>query len=228
MSATSNEIKQVGTVEVGELRAHAQRHTHVMRRLVGPALAVIAFVGCSGSSVEVSPAGSTSTVAVSSVATGLVDLGGLTVAIPSAWAYRADGWRSSFETLLGYWSSVPLGDSCSSTDGRAGGVQTTCGPPLTSLPGGAVLVSWSVIGRPLLPGQTEIEQPNTTIGGQAARLTVESPGVCGLSIDATVSITADIARPGGNHFEMRACLRDPTDDVQAALMTMLGTAKIAP
>jgi hypothetical protein len=131
------------------------------------------------------------------------NVGSLSFLHPRTWHETRYAVRSSFSDLIVYLSTAPLHDPCVTT-----GETTTCGRPLAKLSPGGVVVSWNNIGFPHVG--PEIPHPNTTIGGQPADLEVTRPGsgMCtGLSQDETV--TADIARPHGNHYEMVACLRGP-------------------
>ena len=131
------------------------------------------------------------------------NVGSLTFSHPRRWHETKYTMVSSFSDLIVYLSNAPLHDPCSTL-----GSTTTCGRPLARLHPGDVLVTWSNIGFPHTG--PEIPHPDTTIGGQPADLEIARPGggTCtGLGQDETV--TADIARPHGNHYEMVACLRGP-------------------
>jgi hypothetical protein len=57
-------------------------------------------------------------------------------------------------------------------------------------------------------------------------VTVETPGSCS-RIGADRTVTADIAQPRGNHYEMTACLRSPGDDGNEKLVNdMLASVKV--
>ena len=68
------------------------------------------------------------------------------------------------------------------------------------------MITWNNVGFPHLRG--EVAHPNTTIDRQSARLEVANPGSC-VGLRGQETITVDIARPLGNHYEMVACLRGP-------------------
>ncbi len=148
---------------------------------------------------------------------------GLAFDHPAAW--RAQWWdyHSSFTSLITYLSPLTLHDPCVRTS-----ISTSCGQPLASLPAGGVLVTWQNVGIPRPLGAPEIENPNTTIGGQPSRVTTARPGDCSL-VDADETVTADITRPGGNHFEMIACLRQPGIASDEALIhLMLASVRVTP
>jgi hypothetical protein len=130
---------------------------------------------------------------------------GLSFDHPRAWResrYQASG---SFYDLSAYLSTERLQAPCTTTHTN-GGLVTSCGEPITKLSPGGVLVSWGDVGFPHTG--PEIPHPNARIYGQPASITVERPGKCG-RIGGDETITADIARPHGNHYEMVACLRSP-------------------
>ncbi len=128
---------------------------------------------------------------------------------------------SSFSDLIVYLSNAPLHDPCTTIGGT-----TTCGRPLAKLRPGDVLVSWNNVGFPHVG--PEIPHPNTTIGGQPADLEATRPGdgMC-TSLGQDETVTADIARPQGNHYEMVACLRGPNLARNEALVRqMLASTRV--
>jgi len=148
---------------------------------------------------------------------------GLAFDYPATW--RAQWWdyHSSFTFLITYLSPLTLHDPCTRTSSS-----TSCSQPLAALPAGGVLVTWQNVGIPRPLGAPEIENPNTTIDGQASRVTTERPGDCSL-VDADETVTADISRPGGNHFEMIACLRQPgVASDEALIHLMLASVRVTP
>jgi hypothetical protein len=148
--------------------------------------------------------------------------GTLSFSHPRTWRETRYTRVSSFSDLIVYLSNAPLHDPC-----RTNGGTTTCGWPLTKLHPGDVLVSWSNIGFPHTG--PEIPHPNTTIGGQPAAVHVSRAGngMCtGLGQNETV--TADIARPRGNHYEMVACLRGPNlTRNEAFVREMLASTRVS-
>ena len=196
-----------------------------MPRCVTAVLAALALVACTGSSSHDGSTAASSTTTGSTVAGPLrVELGDLTFTVPGTWRFHADGARGTLVILLGYWSSEPLGLACSSQV-EAGGERSGCSVPLATLPAGGVVVSWSNIGEPLPTGQQGIEAPNTTIGGQSARLTIDDRGSCPSLVGPTTVITTDIARHGGYHFEMRACLGPDAGPAQRDVTAMLDSVR---
>ncbi|MDQ1381515.1 MAG: hypothetical protein QOJ71_2234 [Actinomycetota bacterium] len=149
---------------------------------------------------------------------------GLTFEHPRAWIEFRYRRSSSFSDLITYASNTRLHDPCTTT--RSPNVETTtCGDPVTRLGPGGVLVSWSNIGFPHTG--PEIPHPNMTIDGQPTRFVVTKPGGCA-RLGAEETVTVDIARPIGNHFEMVACLRDPDLAGNEALVRqMLASVRIS-
>jgi hypothetical protein len=127
---------------------------------------------------------------------------------------------SSVSAVITYLSPMRLHDPCIRTSGPSG-EEISYVYPVTQLDPGTVLVSWTRIGFPQPAGQPAVPQPNTTVGGSESRIEVAMPGDCaGIGGDET--IVADIARPGGNHYEMRASLRRPgLNDMEQAIFQML-------
>jgi hypothetical protein len=132
------------------------------------------------------------------------DNGGLSFSYPAEWRPQSFLEVGSFFELITYLSTVTLHDPC--THPQPG--MSICGDPIGTVPPGGVLVMWGNVGFPRTAGQPEVRNPNSTIGGQHARVTTDRPGLCG-QFKAEETITADIERPGGNHYEMQACLRSP-------------------
>jgi hypothetical protein len=154
-----------------------------------------------------------------------VTLAGIHFVVPAARKYQATGMPPPTigEQVLGYYATVPINDPCQIT-----ATSTSCSLPLATLPPGAMLISWANVGFPKPAGEPDVEDPNTTIGGQVARLTTERPGSC-REIGADQTITAEITRPAamGNHYQMRACIREPNATANADLVsTMLASVKI--
>ena len=149
---------------------------------------------------------------------------GLTFDHPRVWSESRYRNSSSFSDLIVYVSNTKLHDPCTTTH-VAGEVTTICGDPVTRLASGGVLVSWSNIGYPHTG--PEIPHPNMTIDGRPAHVSVSEPGDCA-RLGAQETMTVDIARPIGNHYEMVACLRAPgvTRD-EALIRQMLTSVRIS-
>jgi hypothetical protein len=151
---------------------------------------------------------------------------GVTFRHPREWLETKYERVSSFTSLLTYLSNVKLHDPC--TRSYSGGGETiTCGDPVGALPTRGVLVSWSNIGFPHGRGEAELPTVNARIDGRPAYLTVERPGTCS-RLGANETITADIARPAGNHYEMVACLRGPgVVQAQRLVNQMLASVRVS-
>jgi len=194
----------------------------MVRRPIVIAASIVALLAtaCSGGRGAPPRTKATTAAAVAHFNGGPVPAG-LSFDYPTAW--RAAWWddHSSFSNLVTYLSPLPLHDPCARFP-----TMVTCGDPIASLPPGGVLVSWSTIGFPHFPGTPEVPNPNTTVSGQPARVVTDYPGDCGRLL-ATETITANIAIPEGNHYEMTACLRDPGIAADEALVRqMLATVRI--
>ena len=139
------------------------------------------------------------------------------------WRESRYSMTSSFTHLIVYLSDADLHDPCVTTQ-SAVGETTRCAPPVAALLGGQVLVSWSNVGFPR-PGP-EIPHPTTRIGGQPAEITTKRTPECD-ALGGEMSITADIARPRGNHYEMIACLRGPNLALNKTLvLRMLDSTRV--
>lgn len=146
---------------------------------------------------------------------------GIHFVVPSALSYQATGIPpSTMGEVLGYYATEPLTNPCQITE-----ASISCSVPLTTLPPGAMLISWANVAFPKPPGEPDVADVNTSISGQAAKLTTEHPGSCG-DISADETITAEITRPTapGNFYEMRACIREPNATANEQLVsTMLSS-----
>jgi hypothetical protein len=149
---------------------------------------------------------------------------GLSFSYPAEWRPQSFLETGSFSQLIIFLSPVPLHDPCTHPQPGA----SICGDPIGTLPPGGVLVSWYNDGFPRAPGQPGVPDPNTIIGGQAARVTTERPGLCG-QFKAEETITADIEQPnGGNHYDMQACLRSPNLAVaEQRIQAMLASTRVS-
>ena len=149
---------------------------------------------------------------------------GIHFVVPAVLNYHATGIPpSTMGEVLGYYATAPLTNPCQITE-----ASISCSVPLTTLPRGAMLISWANVAFPKPPDQPDVADVNTTIGGQAAKLTTEHPGSCG-DIGADETITAEITRPAapGNHYEMRACIREPNATANERLVsTMLASVGV--
>jgi hypothetical protein len=126
---------------------------------------------------------------------------------PPEWAEYPYQWASSFQDSVVYLANLPLHDPCH-TETNGSSITGSCGYPLETLRPGGVLITWTNVGFPRPPSESEVPNANTTIARQPARVVVSRPGGCA-DIGSDETIVVDIARPGGNHFDMRACLRGP-------------------
>jgi len=181
--------------------------------LMGVVVAVI-VVGCAGhtagrrslSSASVTGPTTSSHLNLATEPTTEFSRTGLRFDHPRSWLEVAfTATRSTFRESIVYLSNVKLHDPCTRTF-SSGGEFITCGAPVSWLPIGGVLVSWSNVGFP--HSGPEIPHPNMTIHGRPALVTVARHGDCD-RIGGQETITADIARPFGNHYEIVACLRGP-------------------
>lgn len=153
------------------------------------------------------------------------DFGGLAFDYPSVWTRQQFTRVSSFTNLLTYLSPLSLHDPCTRTE-NSESIRIDCGAPLDQLDPGTILVTWENIGFPHSADQPEVPQPNTTLGGQVARVESVMTPVCS-PLGGDSSIVADIARPMGNHYELRACIRGPgAADMQATVHAMLKTVVV--
>jgi len=143
--------------------------------------------------------------------------GPLSFQYPAEWSPSRYHWDTSFTDLIVYLSNAPLHAPCT-TMKNSQGITTTCQDPIRALPAGGVLATWSIVGYP--HSGPEIPHPTTTINGQPASIAVSKPGDCS-RLGAQETVTADIGRPIGNHFEMVACLRGPNIAGNEALVRQM-------
>ena len=206
----------------------------VMRRIRCALVLAVGLAACSGGSHHaVKPPATTVTTGrrPTSVTTASAPMQhfsagvhlGLSFDHPRAWRESRYEETSSFYLLIVYLSNERLHPPCTTTPTN-GGVLTRCGDPIARLAPGGVLVSWGNVGFPHTG--PEIPHPNSRINGLPASVKVERPGNCG-RIGGDETITADVARPLGNHYEMVACLRGPNVSGNAALVRrMLALTKV--
>ena len=214
------------------------RGTVVSVRIVQPtmrsrlpylALGLSLLCACSNADNSIAPTTPTVATTLPQEPTSTIDpritVDGIHFVLPAELKYQAEGTPPPTvgETVLGYYATVPIAAPCQIT-----ATSTACSLSLTTLPWGAMLVSWGNVGVPRPAGEPDVPGANTTIGGQVAKLTRERPGSCG-DIGADETITAEIARPAapGNTYRMRACIRGPNATANADLIwTMLASVDI--
>jgi hypothetical protein len=180
-------------------------------RAIAVLLALVTGGAASGCGFPGTP-GTTTTAAPVEVVTSsggwttrTLEGGQLALSVPSTW-YTGSAWTeaSSFSDLLGSYSNQALSVPC-----KVSGSSTTCGPPLTSLASGAVLVevyhnaapTWNIASQPGTP---------VAVSGFAARVTTEagSAGVCtGLGADLTRDEVIAFTSTPDNYFEVTICSR---------------------
>ncbi len=139
----------------------------------------------------------------------------VSLSVPSNWNI-GEAWTqpSSFDDLAGSFSNQSLSSPCSS-----GPSTLSCGPPITSLQRGAVLVEVFQNGFPgwTLDGQTGM---STTVSGLPAKLAVETGArdYCA-SLGGDRTRTLLIANPSavGNYFDVEICSRGVPDSVGARI-----------
>jgi len=148
-------------------------------------------------------------------ATRIVDDHQVSLSLPSNWN-AGEAWTqpSSFSNLTGSFSNQSLSSPCSS-----GPSTLSCGPPITSLQRGAVLVEVFQNG---FPGWTLDTQAGTpmTVSGLPARLAVDTGAhddCASLGGDRTRTLL--VAYPGavGNYFDIEICSSGVTDAVGARI-----------
>ena len=190
---------------------------------------VLLMSGCTNADQSITPTSPTAATTLPQEPPSTIDqhvtLQGIHFVVPAALKYQAAGTPPPTigEWVLGYYATVPINNPC-----RITATSTSCSLPLTTLPPGAMLVSWANVAFPRPAGEPDVEDSNTTIGGQAAKLTTERPGSC-REIGADQTITAEILRPAatGNHYEMRACIREPNATTNAdRISTMLASVAL--
>ena len=109
---------------------------------------------------------------------------------------------SSFWALVVYLSNQPLHPPCVITiDSK------TCGPPLSRLSEGSVLVVWS---EDAFPGWTFKWARGTAlrVGGHRAKLRL-TRSACGVGADVMLDVVVDRPDAPDNWFEFRACITRP-------------------
>jgi hypothetical protein len=204
-----------------------------MRRVASAAVLVLALSACShGSGKPTASAKAATTVAHGAVIAGVrfrqfpaTRAFGVSFAYPAVWHTTHYTFASSFSALVAYVSNVKLRAPYTTTV-SASGILTRGRNPVVVLPPGGVLISWSNVGFP--HQGPEIPHPTTKIDHQPATVVTGPADVNCASMGGDETITADIARPTGNHYEMVACLRGPNVPRNAALVQRtLATTRIA-
>jgi hypothetical protein len=143
----------------------------------------------------------------------------ISLSVPSNW-YVGEAWvmSGSFADLTGSLSNQTLSPPC-----RTGGNSIECGPPLTELQPGGILVEVWQNGR---PEWTLDSQPGTatTISGLAARVAFEAGGqgqCVAMSADRTRTAAVAIPANPSDYFEIDICSRGVSDTVGARILESL-------
>jgi len=150
--------------------------------------------------------------------TRTVDEGRVSVSVPSNWNV-GEPWvmSGSFVDQVGSFSNQVLSSPCT-----VSGNSIECGPPLTTLQPGGILVevsansaispAWTLGGQPGVP---------TTVSGLTARLDVEagSRGACAdLGADRSRTELIAYPQPPEDYLEIAVCSRGLADAVGARVM----------
>jgi hypothetical protein len=148
--------------------------------------------------------------------TRTIDRHQVSLSVPSDWNV-GEPWiqASSFTDLVGSFSNETLSAPCTT-----GPNSITCGDPLTSLQGGALLVEIWQNGSPqwTLDSQPGI---STTVSGLPARVDVETGGhgyCAGIAADRTRSEVIPFPSAPDNYFVIAVCSRGVNDAVGARVM----------
>ena len=152
----------------------------------------------------------------------------LVLKFPASWRARHFNEVSSFTASLVDLSSQPMHKPCT-TRHVNDGIETTCGWPVQTLRPGGVLVRWEQDGFPVTRKWRFSDLPGRPmrVDGQAARLTVESPGDCA-HVGAAETVRTEIKRPyAGNYYRVTACLRGPgLPELEDQVEAMLASARL--
>jgi hypothetical protein len=151
--------------------------------------------------------------------TRAVDRGQVSLSVPLNWN-AGEPWLSpnSFTDLVASFSNQPLSPPC-----MTGPMSLTCGPPLTSLGSGAVLVE---VFQNAFPGWTIDSQRGspTMVSGLQAR--VGAQGACdGLRADAEHTIVVALSTPS-NYIEITICSRGADDAVATRILASVRVTEI--
>jgi hypothetical protein len=144
--------------------------------------------------------------------------------VPSDWNV-GQGWSipGAFDDLVGSFSNQPLSPPCTTS-----GNSITCGPPLSSLQPGGMLVdvysngstTWRISSQPGTP---------TTVSGMSARVAVQpsSQQDCtGLGADRSRTEIIALTNPPEDYFEISICSRGVADAVGARVMASVRVAPL--
>ena len=148
--------------------------------------------------------------------TRVMDHKQISLSVPSNW-YVGEAWMipGSFADLTGSLSNQTLSPPC-----RTGGNTIECGPPLTALQAGGVLVEvWQNGG----PGWTLDHQPGTatTVSGLAGRVAFAAGGqgqCVAMSADRTRTVVVAMPANPSDYFEIDICSRGVSDAVGARIL----------
>ncbi len=178
---------------------------------------VIPATGCASAS-DPRPAAARDRAVVTADFSGM----GLAFKYPATW--RSGTWSdaSSFSALIVDLSTSRLHNPCHRIT-RPGVITGSCGFPVSKLPPGGVLVTWSDFGNPVM----YLPKSNTIVGGRRALENVTSGGWCAtLGGDTTISVT--MPWKAANWYEMNACLRGPgLAQQEAEISSMLKSVHIS-
>jgi hypothetical protein len=173
-------------------------------------MVLVGTAGCASVPLAVGPASRLPPVA-GPWTTRTVDRNQVSLSVPSSWNV-GDPWlsASSFTDLVASFSNQPLSPPCT-----RGPMSLACGPPLTSLRSGAVLVE---VFQNAFPGWTIDSQPGipTMVAGLRAR--VAAQGDCaGLGADAGHTEVVALSTPA-NFIEITICSRGADDTVATRML----------
>jgi hypothetical protein len=140
----------------------------------------------------------------------------ISISVPSGWN-AGQGWvlPASFADLVGSLSNQLLSPPCTTSWNSI-----TCGPPLTSLQPGAMLVDVYSNGNPLWTLSSQPGTP-TVVSGMAARVAVQtgSQSACsGLGADRSWTEVIALASPPDDYYEVSICSRGVAEAVGERVM----------
>jgi hypothetical protein len=129
----------------------------------------------------------------------------ISISVPADWN-AGQGWTipGSFADLVGSLSNQILLPPCTTS-----GNSTMCGPPVTSLERGAVLVDVYSDGNPLWTLSSEAGVP-TVVSGMSAKISVQtgSQSACsGLGADRSWTEVIALPSPPEDYYEVAICSR---------------------
>lgn len=145
---------------------------------------------------------------------------GLAFEYPAGWQSGTWNVITPMSELIVDLSTARLRNPCTQTTGGAG----SCGYPVSALPPGGVLVSWSAFSNPIW----HLPKANIVVGGRKAAETRSGGGWCA-TLRGTTAITVMIPRAGtGNWYQMDACLRAPgLSQLETEMSAMLNSVRIS-